>query len=194
MSHNWGSLMSALSIALSCIYISTILHDILLCQSGQGYGYFWQISGYKGLCHLINTTDESGMWFDIFTLSCLSQTQKGVKVWTCHLQQGAPYPQAGPCEFYWDQPKHSWGYPWGVCVRGSWCDLAHLLQAALLPVRGWHPPAVLVAYLPTPLPTSPPSLVKIPAHWFFQGWSPWGWYGGTTLMILGRPYLLFPLR
>ena len=53
--------MSFLSIALSCIYISTILHDILLCQSGQGYGYFWQISGDKGLCHLINTADESGM-------------------------------------------------------------------------------------------------------------------------------------
>ena len=44
MSHNWGSLMSPLSITLSCIYISTILHDILLCQSGQGYGYFWQVN------------------------------------------------------------------------------------------------------------------------------------------------------
>ena len=33
MSHNWTS--SPLSIALSHIYISTILHDILLCQSGM---------------------------------------------------------------------------------------------------------------------------------------------------------------
>ena len=31
--------MSPLSIALSYIYIATILYDILLCQSGQGYGY-----------------------------------------------------------------------------------------------------------------------------------------------------------
>ena len=30
--------MSPLSIAFSYIYIATILHDILLCQSGQ-YGY-----------------------------------------------------------------------------------------------------------------------------------------------------------
>ena len=51
--------MSPLSIALSCIYISTILHDILLYQSCQGYGYIWQVKGYKGLCHLINTADES---------------------------------------------------------------------------------------------------------------------------------------
>ena len=34
MSHKWGSLKSALSIVLSCIYIGTIHHDILLCQSG----------------------------------------------------------------------------------------------------------------------------------------------------------------
>ena len=33
--------MSPLSIALSYIYIDIILHDILLCQSGQGYGYSW---------------------------------------------------------------------------------------------------------------------------------------------------------
>ena len=38
MSHNSESLMSPLSIALSYIYIDTILHDILLCQSGEGYG------------------------------------------------------------------------------------------------------------------------------------------------------------
>ena len=30
MSHDWESLMSLLSIALSCIYIGTILYDILL--------------------------------------------------------------------------------------------------------------------------------------------------------------------
>ena len=41
MSHDWESLMFLLSIALSFIYIDTILHDILLCQSGQGYGYLW---------------------------------------------------------------------------------------------------------------------------------------------------------
>ena len=51
--------MFLLSIAFSCIYIGTILHDILLCQSGQGYGYIWQVKGYKRLCHLINTADES---------------------------------------------------------------------------------------------------------------------------------------
>ena len=38
MSHDWESLMFLLSIALSCIYITTIFHGILLCQSGQGYG------------------------------------------------------------------------------------------------------------------------------------------------------------
>ena len=48
--------MFLLSIAPSC---STILHDILLCQSGQGYGHIWQVKGYKSLCHLINTADES---------------------------------------------------------------------------------------------------------------------------------------
>ena len=37
MSHDWESLMFLLSIAFSYIYINTILHDILLCQSGQGY-------------------------------------------------------------------------------------------------------------------------------------------------------------
>ena len=51
--------MFPLSIALSYIYINTILHDILLCQSGQGYGYLWQVKGKKNLCHLINTADES---------------------------------------------------------------------------------------------------------------------------------------
>ena len=50
--------MSPLSIALSYIYIATILHDILLCQSGQGYGYIWQVKGYKILCHFINTADK----------------------------------------------------------------------------------------------------------------------------------------
>ena len=35
MSHDWESLMCLLSIALNCIFISTILHDILLCQSGM---------------------------------------------------------------------------------------------------------------------------------------------------------------
>ena len=51
--------MFLLSIALSYIYIDTILHDILLCQSGQGYGYIWQVKGYKILCHSIKTADES---------------------------------------------------------------------------------------------------------------------------------------
>ena len=72
--------------------------------------------------------------------------------------------------------------------------MVHFLWAALFSVRGWHPPTILAAHFPTPLPTSPPSLVKIPALWFFQGWSPWGWYGDITFMILGRPYLLSPLR
>ena len=40
MSHDWESLMFFLSIALSYIYINTIFHDVLLCQSGQGYGCF----------------------------------------------------------------------------------------------------------------------------------------------------------
>ena len=51
--------MFLLSIALSYIYITTILHDVLLFQSGQGYGYFWQVKAYKSPCHLINTADES---------------------------------------------------------------------------------------------------------------------------------------
>ena len=50
--------MSPLSIALSYIYITTSLHDILLCQSGQGYSYIWQVKGYKNLCHSIKTADE----------------------------------------------------------------------------------------------------------------------------------------
>ena len=54
--------MSSLSIALSCIYISTILHDILLCQSSWRYGYFWQVKGYKSFCHLINTNDPGGSY------------------------------------------------------------------------------------------------------------------------------------
>ena len=51
--------MFLLSIALSYIYIDTILHDGLLCESGQGYGYIWQVKAYKSLCHLINTSNES---------------------------------------------------------------------------------------------------------------------------------------
>ena len=47
MSCDWESLMSPLSVVLSCIYISTILYDILLCQSGQGYAYFWQVKATK---------------------------------------------------------------------------------------------------------------------------------------------------
>ena len=47
MLHDWESLMFLLSIALSCIYIATILHEILLCQSGHRYGYFWQVKAYK---------------------------------------------------------------------------------------------------------------------------------------------------
>ena len=59
MSHNYESLMPPLFIALSYIYITTILHDILLCQSGQGYGDIWQVKGNKNLCHSIKTADES---------------------------------------------------------------------------------------------------------------------------------------
>ena len=44
--------MSFLSVALSYIYISTIFYNILLCQSGQGYGYIWEVKGHKILCHL----------------------------------------------------------------------------------------------------------------------------------------------
>ena len=47
VSHDWESLMCLLSFVLSCIYISTILYDILLCQSGQGYAYFWQVKDTK---------------------------------------------------------------------------------------------------------------------------------------------------
>ena len=43
------SLMSFLSIALSCICIGKILYDILLCKSGQGYGYFWLVKATKDL-------------------------------------------------------------------------------------------------------------------------------------------------
>ena len=39
--------MSFLSVVLSYIYISTIFYNILLCQSGQGYGYIKQVKGYK---------------------------------------------------------------------------------------------------------------------------------------------------
>ena len=113
---------------------------------------------------------------------------RGVEVWTCHLQWGTLPWGRSPVSFIWDQAKHSLGYPFSVCLRGSWHDLVNLLWAALLPVRGWHPPAILAAHLPTPLPTSQLSLVKIPALWFFQG----GHLGAgmvasssTTLMILG---------
>ena len=68
--------MSPLSIAFSCIYIGTILHDILLCQSDQGYGYIWQVKANKGLCHLIKTADESQTLFDILTMG----SQRGVEV------------------------------------------------------------------------------------------------------------------
>ena len=44
---NWRSLMFLLSIALNCIYIITILYDILLCQSGQGYGYIGKSKATK---------------------------------------------------------------------------------------------------------------------------------------------------
>ena len=74
MLHDWGSLISLLSIALSCIYISTILHDILLCQSGQEYGYFWQIKATKVFhktnfmityfdSHTTNTSDVMFEWY-----------------------------------------------------------------------------------------------------------------------------------
>ena len=63
MSHDWENLMFLLSIALSCIYIATILHDVLLCQSGQVYGYIWQVKGYKNLCHSIKTANES-IWIN----------------------------------------------------------------------------------------------------------------------------------
>ena len=39
--------MFLLSIALNCIYIITILYDILLCQSGQGYGYIGKSKATK---------------------------------------------------------------------------------------------------------------------------------------------------
>ena len=35
MSHDWESLLSLLSITLSCIYIGTILYDILLMVRGM---------------------------------------------------------------------------------------------------------------------------------------------------------------
>ena len=47
VSCDWESLMFLLSVALSCIYTSTILYDILLCQIGQGYAYFWQAKATK---------------------------------------------------------------------------------------------------------------------------------------------------
>ena len=119
--------------------------------------------------------------------------------WRCGLAIFSEVPhilRQVPCEFHWDWPKHSWGYPWGVCLKGGWCDLAHLLWAALLPVRGWYPPAILTAHLPTPLPH---------LHWvwwrsqhfdFFSGSHPGAGMvasPSTTLAILGRPYLLSPL-
>ena len=47
VSCDWESLMSLLSVVHICIYISTIIHDILLCQSGQGYPYFRQVKATK---------------------------------------------------------------------------------------------------------------------------------------------------
>ena len=92
-------------------------------------------------------------------MGCLSQTQKGVEVWTCHLQQGAPYPQAGP--------------------QGG----------------EWHSPTIFMAHLPTPLPTSPRSLVRIRSFWFFEGLGP-GVNAAASprfaRVVLGRLYLLCP--
>ena len=48
--------MSFLSVAL--LPSVTIFYNILLCQSGQGYGYIWQVKGYKIPCYFINTQDK----------------------------------------------------------------------------------------------------------------------------------------
>ena len=84
--------MSFLSVALSYIYISTIFYNILLCQSSEGYGYIWQVKGYKILCHFINTADkwclvdcqQFQMWFGTFTHTCTAP--RGMVVGNCHLQ------------------------------------------------------------------------------------------------------------
>ena len=47
VSCDWENFMSFLSVAHSCIYISTLLYNILLCQSSQGYTYFWQVKATK---------------------------------------------------------------------------------------------------------------------------------------------------
>ena len=65
---------------------------ILLCQSGQGYGYIWQVKGYKILCYFINTADkwclvdgqQLCMWFGTFTHTCTAP--RGMVVGNRHLQ------------------------------------------------------------------------------------------------------------
>ena len=49
MLHDWESLIFLLSIALNCIQIATILHDVLLYQSGQGMVTFASQSLQKSL-------------------------------------------------------------------------------------------------------------------------------------------------
>ena len=83
---------------LSYIYISTIFYNILLCQSGQGYGYIWQVKGHKILCHFINTADkwclvngqQLWMWFGTFTHACTAPQWMVVGNW--HLQGRQPSP------------------------------------------------------------------------------------------------------
>ena len=98
VSCDWENLMSFLSVVLSYIYISTIFYNILLCQSSQGYGYIWQVKGYKILCHFINMADkwclvdgqQFWMWFGTFTHTCTAP--QGMVVGNCHLQGRKPSP------------------------------------------------------------------------------------------------------
>ena len=79
--------------------IEKTFYNILLCQSSQGYGYIWQVKGYKILCHFINTADkwclvdgqQFWMLFGTFTYTCTAP--QGMVVQNCHLQgrQSSPW-------------------------------------------------------------------------------------------------------
>ena len=91
--------MSFLSGVLSYIYISTIFYNILLCQSGQGYGYIWQVKGHKILCHFINTADkwclvngqQIRMWLGTFTHACTAPWGMVVGNWRLQGRQPSPW-------------------------------------------------------------------------------------------------------
>ena len=74
-----------------------------------------------------------------------------------------------PCESGVDQTKHSGSYLWGVCSQGELTWFGTFTQAALFWEGCFNSPAIFTVHLPTPLPTSPRSLVIIRPLWFFKG-------------------------